>query len=47
VLEQIPALTPLGRLGQPTDVADVVGMLTGPDGHWLTGQVVYATGGMA
>jgi 3-oxoacyl-[acyl-carrier protein] reductase len=47
VLEQIPALTPLGRLGHPADVADVVGMLAGPDGHWLTGQIVYATGGMA
>jgi 3-oxoacyl-[acyl-carrier protein] reductase len=46
VLEQIPALTPLGRLGQPADVADVVGMLAGPDAHWLTGQIIHATGGM-
>lgn len=46
-LEQIPALTPLRRLGEPADVADVVGMLAGPDGRWLTGQLIFATGGLA
>jgi len=38
VLAQVPALTPLGRLGQPADVADVVSMLASPDGRWLTGR---------
>lgn len=47
VLEQIPALTPLGRLGQPSDIADVVAMLASADGRWLTGQIIHATGGMA
>ena len=46
-LEQIPALTALGRLGQPADIADVVGMLASHDARWLTGQVIPATGGMA
>ncbi|MGH3623299.1 MAG: SDR family oxidoreductase [Sciscionella sp.] len=46
VLAQIPALTPLGRLGQPADIADVVAMLASPDGRWLTGQIIFATGGM-
>ena len=33
------------RFGQPEDVADVVGMLCGPDARWITGCVVSASGG--
>ncbi len=40
------ALTPLGRLGQPADIADVVAFLVGPDGRWVNGQTLLATGGM-
>jgi 3-oxoacyl-[acyl-carrier protein] reductase len=43
---QLPALTPLGRLGQPADIADVVAFLAGPDGRWMTGQNLRATGGL-
>jgi 3-oxoacyl-[acyl-carrier protein] reductase len=39
-------MTALGRLGQPADVADVVGFLAGPDSRWLTGQNLLATGGL-
>ena len=39
-------MTPLGRLGQPADVADVVVMLAGPDARWLTGQNIRANGGV-
>ncbi len=39
-------MTPLGRLGQPADVADVVAFLAGPDGRWITGQNLRATGGL-
>jgi len=45
-LEAEAALTPLGRLGQPADVADVIGFLCGPDGRWMTGQNLRATGGL-
>jgi 3-oxoacyl-[acyl-carrier protein] reductase len=45
VLEQIPAMTPLGRLGQPADIANVVAFLAGPDSGWLTGLNIPATGG--
>lgn len=45
-LEQITAMTTLGRLGQPADIADVVAFLVGPDGRWLTGQNLRATGGL-
>jgi NAD(P)-dependent dehydrogenase (short-subunit alcohol dehydrogenase family) len=44
-LAQVPALTPLGRLGEPEDIADVVAFLAGPDSRWITGQNIPATGG--
>jgi 3-oxoacyl-[acyl-carrier protein] reductase len=40
-------MTPLGRLGEPSDVADVVALLVSPDGRWITGQNIGASGGMA
>ena len=43
--EQLAALPPLGRLGRPDDIADVVSFLVGPTGRWVNGQVVYANGG--
>jgi 3-oxoacyl-[acyl-carrier protein] reductase len=36
---------PMGRLGMPEDVARVVSFLAGPDGAWVSGQVVKANGG--
>lgn len=45
-LEQTPALTALGRLGTPSDIADVVAFLAGPDARWITGQNIRATGGL-
>lgn len=46
VLEQVVEMTPLRRLGQPDDIAAVVALLAGPDGRWLTGQIIHATGGI-
>ena len=40
------ARTPLGRLGTPSDVADVVAFLASPDARWVTGQVVEVSGGI-
>ncbi|WP_458685870.1 SDR family NAD(P)-dependent oxidoreductase [Nocardia tengchongensis] len=37
----------LGRLGRPTDVADVVAFLAGDDARWFTGQTIDASGGTA
>jgi 3-oxoacyl-[acyl-carrier protein] reductase len=45
-LEQEGALTALGRLGTPADIADVVAFLAGPDARWITGQNVLVTGGL-
>jgi 3-oxoacyl-[acyl-carrier protein] reductase len=44
-LEKVPSLTALQRLGQPDDIAAVVAFLAGPDGRWVTGQNLLATGG--
>jgi 3-oxoacyl-[acyl-carrier protein] reductase len=45
--EQLHAaeMSALGRIGQPSDIADVVGFLASSDGRWVTGQMVDATGG--
>jgi 3-oxoacyl-[acyl-carrier protein] reductase len=40
------AYTPLGRLGLPADIADVVAFLASPDARWITGQNIRATGGL-
>lgn len=39
--------TPMGRLGQPDDIAGAVMMLVGEDARWVTGQVIEASGGLA
>lgn len=44
--ELVAGITPLGRIGQPADVADVVAFLAGPDARWLTGQHLRASGGL-
>ncbi|MFB9240046.1 SDR family oxidoreductase [Plantactinospora siamensis] len=40
------AMTALGRLGEPDDIAAVVAFLAGPDARWITGQNIRATGGL-
>jgi 3-oxoacyl-[acyl-carrier protein] reductase len=37
---------PLGRLGQPDDIAAAVAFLAGPDGAWINGQTLRANGGI-
>ncbi len=47
VLDQVAARTLYGqRLGRPEDIAAVVAFLAGPDGEWITGQVINASGGL-
>lgn len=43
--ETAAQMTPLGRLGNPRDVADVVAFLVSDDARWLTGQTIQASGG--
>jgi 3-oxoacyl-[acyl-carrier protein] reductase len=47
--EQTDALSariPLGRLGDPTDVAPLIRFLVGPGGRYITGQTIAVDGGM-
>ncbi|WP_235834598.1 SDR family NAD(P)-dependent oxidoreductase [Actinomadura logoneensis] len=43
--ERSAALSALGRVGEPEDVADIVAFLASDDGRWVTGSVLDATGG--
>jgi 3-oxoacyl-[acyl-carrier protein] reductase len=42
---QIQASTPLGRVGHPADVADVIVFLASEQARWLTGQTLFVSGG--
>lgn len=45
-LQTMAKMSPFDRLGHPTDVAAVIAFLVGPDGRWLTGQNLHASGGL-
>jgi 3-oxoacyl-[acyl-carrier protein] reductase len=45
-LAAIVAEIPLGRLGEPGDVADIVAFLASEQSRWITGQTIHAGGGM-
>lgn len=38
---------PLGRLGVPTDIADVVAFLVSESGRWVSGQLLHVDGGFS
>jgi 3-oxoacyl-[acyl-carrier protein] reductase len=44
--KQLVAMTPLGRTGTPSDIAKVVAFLASDDSGWLTGEVIFASGGL-
>lgn len=41
-VKQIQAIP---RVGKPEDIADAVAALAGPDGRWVTGQIIEVSGG--
>ncbi|GBF38493.1 SDR family NAD(P)-dependent oxidoreductase [Leptospira johnsonii] len=43
--KMIVSKTPLGRLGQPEDIAKVALFLASEDSYWLTGEKISASGG--
>jgi 3-oxoacyl-[acyl-carrier protein] reductase len=43
---QFVAQTPLGRIGQPGDIADVVTFLASDDSRWITGEHLLVSGGL-
>ena len=40
------AQTPLGRIGQPGDIASIAVFLASDDSGWLTGEQILASGGL-
>jgi 3-oxoacyl-[acyl-carrier protein] reductase len=45
MVKQLVDGTPLGRLGQPEDMVGPVVFLASSDAHWVTGEVLFASGG--
>jgi 3-oxoacyl-[acyl-carrier protein] reductase len=37
--------TPLGRIGQPNDIASIAAFLASDDSIWVSGQTIQASGG--
>jgi 3-oxoacyl-[acyl-carrier protein] reductase len=44
--KQAVQTTPLGRVGQPDDIASVVAFLASDDARWVTGSLLQVAGGM-
>jgi len=44
--KSLVALTPLGRAGRPGDIASVAVFLASEDSGWLTGELLFASGGL-
>ena len=43
--EAVNSITPLGRIGEPDDVADVICFLAGDGARWMTGSDIVVDGG--
>src|SRR2546423_673272 len=43
--KQVEAQTPLGRIGQPSDIASVAVFLASADSGWVTGETLVVSGG--
>ena len=43
--KQLLAMTPLGRIGQPSDIAPIAVFLASDESGWLTGEIILASGG--
>jgi 3-oxoacyl-[acyl-carrier protein] reductase len=46
LLKSIIGMNPMGRLGQPEDIAGVVAFLASPDSGWINGQTIRVNGGV-
>jgi 3-oxoacyl-[acyl-carrier protein] reductase len=44
--KQVEAQTPVGRIGQPKDIAPTVAFLASDDASWITGETFYVAGGL-
>ncbi|NIY77039.1 SDR family oxidoreductase [Thalassospira sp. HF15] len=46
LIENITAMNPFKRLGQPDDITNVVSFLASEQGGWISGQTIRANGGV-
>jgi len=46
VIAQLIQQTPLGRLGLPRDIADIIAFLVSDQARWITGQAIRVGGGL-
>ncbi|XP_068189512.1 LOW QUALITY PROTEIN: (3R)-3-hydroxyacyl-CoA dehydrogenase [Antennarius striatus] len=46
VIDKMKSLVPLGRMGQPAEVADVCAFLASDDSRYITGASIEVTGGL-
>lgn len=46
LIDKLANMSPMERLGQPEDIANVVNFLASDEGHWVNGQVLRANGGI-
>lgn len=44
--KQVEAQSPLGRIGQPRDIAPAAVFLASEDASWITGETLYVAGGL-
>jgi 3-oxoacyl-[acyl-carrier protein] reductase len=44
--KQLEALSPLGRIGQPGDIASGILFLATDESSWMTGETLYVSGGL-
>jgi 3-oxoacyl-[acyl-carrier protein] reductase len=45
IKDEVIARSPLGRIGQPQDIAPAVVFLASSESSWMTGETFYVTGG--
>jgi 3-oxoacyl-[acyl-carrier protein] reductase len=43
--EELMKKFPMGRLGRPEDIANLIGFLISSEAQWITGQVIHSEGG--
>lgn len=44
--QQVIANTPAGRIGEPSDIADVIAFLASDESRWITGRTLLTDGGL-
>lgn len=44
--KEVESQTPLGRIGQPQDIAPAAVFLASADSAWMTGETIYISGGL-